>query len=438
MKSILIILFLLFSILAFAQIDLNLGPDWNFTGVGARAAGMGGAFIGVADDATAISWNPAGLTQLQKPEASFVVRGLAELYEVDFDYGIETYEDEHGILNFLSGVYPFEFSGKQFVAALGVQRQLDLYSYYHEEFYEESDQDTLEYLNETLSDGGTSTITIGLANRLASIFSLGVATNLWVGEAYFESNEMIDYHNDFYFYSEEYEKSDWTFSGVNFVVGAMIDLNYKNNPIPLRIGMVVKTPFELSVDEEFTLEEYSDDNGAILDPEPIESSNSYTLGMPLIIGFGASYRFGDNFILAIDMESRKFGDTTLKEDYADLTGMNLENEEVIVMENLDLNQFRFGAEYLFTEIWDFAVIPLRIGAQTYPTLFMDNNDKQVVGAAFSLGTGLITDKYSIDISFKNTEFEIEYGDDDDDDDDDDGFIYKKTMNTLTLSCIYYF
>jgi hypothetical protein len=65
---------------------------------------------------------------------------------------------------------------------------------------------------------------------------------------------------------------------------------------------------------------------------------------------------------------------------------------------------------------------------------MDNNEEQVVGAAFSLGTGLITDQYSLDISFKNTEFEIEYGDDDDDDD----FIYKKTMNTLTLSCIYYF
>ena len=29
--------------------------------VGVRAAGMGGAFVAVADDATAVYWNPAGL-----------------------------------------------------------------------------------------------------------------------------------------------------------------------------------------------------------------------------------------------------------------------------------------------------------------------------------------------------------------------------------------
>jgi hypothetical protein len=33
----------------------------EFGAVGTRAAGMGGAFVGVADDATAIYWNPAGL-----------------------------------------------------------------------------------------------------------------------------------------------------------------------------------------------------------------------------------------------------------------------------------------------------------------------------------------------------------------------------------------
>lgn len=33
----------------------------SFATLGTRAAGMGGAFVGVADDATAIYWNPAGL-----------------------------------------------------------------------------------------------------------------------------------------------------------------------------------------------------------------------------------------------------------------------------------------------------------------------------------------------------------------------------------------
>ena len=40
----------------------------NFAGVGVRAMGMGGAFVGVADDFTAMYWNPAGLAQMQRRE----------------------------------------------------------------------------------------------------------------------------------------------------------------------------------------------------------------------------------------------------------------------------------------------------------------------------------------------------------------------------------
>jgi len=44
----------------------------NRPGSGARASGMGNAFIAVADDGTAASWNPAGLSQLRAPELSVV------------------------------------------------------------------------------------------------------------------------------------------------------------------------------------------------------------------------------------------------------------------------------------------------------------------------------------------------------------------------------
>ena len=36
----------------------------HFAGVGVRAMGLGGAFVGVADDFTAMVWNPAGLAQI--------------------------------------------------------------------------------------------------------------------------------------------------------------------------------------------------------------------------------------------------------------------------------------------------------------------------------------------------------------------------------------
>src|SRR2546422_11079012 len=46
------------------------GFQFNFNNPGARALGMGGAFIGVADDATAAVTNPAGLVILQRPGLS--------------------------------------------------------------------------------------------------------------------------------------------------------------------------------------------------------------------------------------------------------------------------------------------------------------------------------------------------------------------------------
>lgn len=40
--------------------------------VGARALGMGGAFVAIANDATAIYWNPAGISRLSKIEATLI------------------------------------------------------------------------------------------------------------------------------------------------------------------------------------------------------------------------------------------------------------------------------------------------------------------------------------------------------------------------------
>lgn len=49
------------------------------SGAGTRALGMGGAFTGVADDASAILWNPAGLGRLQRMEAQAVHTEYASL-----------------------------------------------------------------------------------------------------------------------------------------------------------------------------------------------------------------------------------------------------------------------------------------------------------------------------------------------------------------------
>ena len=96
----------------------------NPVGSGARAIGMGGAFIAVADDATAASWNPAGLTQLRKPEISFAYSYFRRREE----YRVAGHPEATGSsvvsnddLNYLSIAYPFKLFERNMIVSLNYQ-----------------------------------------------------------------------------------------------------------------------------------------------------------------------------------------------------------------------------------------------------------------------------------------------------------------------------
>src|ERR1700694_299443 len=60
------------------DIESLSGLQFNFGNPGARSLGMGGAFLGLADDASAAEANPAGLTVRRRPEVSLEVRNYQE------------------------------------------------------------------------------------------------------------------------------------------------------------------------------------------------------------------------------------------------------------------------------------------------------------------------------------------------------------------------
>ncbi|HKB78855.1 MAG TPA: outer membrane protein transport protein [Thermoanaerobaculia bacterium] len=60
------------------DIESLSGLQFNFGNPGARSLGMGGAFLGLADDASAAEANPAGLTILRKPEFSLEARNIQQ------------------------------------------------------------------------------------------------------------------------------------------------------------------------------------------------------------------------------------------------------------------------------------------------------------------------------------------------------------------------
>ena len=81
------IFFFLMSIAAQSQdvtkVGITAAPFLEI-GVGARAYGMGGAFVGTANDASALYWNPSGIARLPRSEGAFV--HIDWLADINFDF----------------------------------------------------------------------------------------------------------------------------------------------------------------------------------------------------------------------------------------------------------------------------------------------------------------------------------------------------------------
>lgn len=388
MKSkVLVILFLILS--------LSLGAiDWNISGAGARATAMGGAFIGVADDATAITWNPSGLTQLYRPEVSLVARFIAENYKYESSYYDGRVDNQsHFIVNFASAAYPL-WNGKV-VAAIAFQKQLDWYSGW------DSDED------ET-ANGGANTLIPGIAIRVLPILSVGFSTNIWMGNSVKETYDTI---------YDDYVERTITFSGFNMAFGLMADFNNLENPFPWKLGMMMRTPFDLGVEVDADYDYVSD----------IKYKN--TVDMPIMMGFGTSFRVGDNLTLSADYEIRAYGDSKINYDLGGSSNLS-DSEE-------DLVQFRVGVEYL--AITDFAVIPLRAGYKTIPTLLSNGEGlemtDQTIGSGFSVGSGLIFEKIAIDATFDLSSYIQEWDDWPNNGEDETA---TSTKYNFTVSSIFYF
>ncbi len=98
------------------------------SGSGARALGVADSFTAVADDATAASWNPGGLIQLERPEFSFTLRLSREQTRHesgDPDVDPRDAQTDFLNLNYASLVLPFQLAGRNFVLSLNLQEAYD-------------------------------------------------------------------------------------------------------------------------------------------------------------------------------------------------------------------------------------------------------------------------------------------------------------------------
>ena len=182
-----------------AQLDFSISP--TPIGSGARAAGMADAFSAVADDATAASWNPAGLVQLEEPELSIVGeynslrdRTMANEPMSDNDGEFSTSTTN---LNFASITYPLPrlIAGRNAVISLTHQQRFDLDRSLSAELNKSTSvvtgggttlfENELDY--DVNQDGKLSVLSPAFGIELTERLSIGVAVNFW-GRSFVDSS----------------------------------------------------------------------------------------------------------------------------------------------------------------------------------------------------------------------------------------------------------
>ena len=359
----------------------------NPVGSGARALGMGGSFIAVADDATAASWNPAALIILKRPEISCVIsydqgKRTYDTYAVSGT--IDDFSKDRFRLNYLSLAVPFSLFSRLMVFSLNYQH---LYSFSYEEQSQWSQYDPgildLEYGLHVKQRGALAPFSPALAIQVIPSLSLGITGNVWSNKLSTNEWENISTINGegiaigdpIRSFGQLYQR--YEFSGFNLNCGFLWQINRS-----FKIGGVIKTPFHAHVDH--TLEYvYLSEN--LADP----SENEYVqysfygrsrINMPVSYGAGAALGLLDNYLLlSLDVYRTDW------DDY------KLEHEANIK----PTTQIRLGAEYLLYKKG--RLIPIRSG------IFYDPEPAEgwvddFFGA--SIGTGIVWKDYALDIAYQ--------------------------------------
>ncbi|HKK68400.1 MAG TPA: outer membrane protein transport protein, partial [Bacteroidales bacterium] len=237
---------------------IEIGSTPNPVGSGARALGMGQAFIGIADDATAASWNPAGLIQLERPEISVVGGHTLRTDDISYDAFQESSNKTDFTrteLNYLSAAYPFHLFHKNMIVSLNYQHM-----YNFNKKAEISYQDANERYSESnviryRQTGDLYTVSPAFAVEITPELSLGFTLNFWdnpFSRNQWQMDNTIKRVNSrsgrtytmFEHYSDTYQ-----FKGFNFHTGLLWAINST-----VTVGAVFRSPFKADLDHTYTID----------------------------------------------------------------------------------------------------------------------------------------------------------------------------------------
>lgn len=263
-------------------------------GSGARALGMAGAFLARADDATAASWNPAGLSYLRRPEVSFVWIESARNSNVkSAATGAPSEDDRRRTKNpdFLALAFPLSLGSVTGSGQVSFQRVV---SFDTEHTITGTERQGPRV--DASSHGGFDVLAFGTGWQPTHALRVGVALNRW-----FNGYSQTLHRQGAAGINASRQEVELRISGWNAHAGLLW------SPVSqLNVGLVVKTPFTARGEMSRTRSDFTlDSSGA-----SSTTTNSYDskfhkdgdvlIHWPAALGLGLSWRPRNALTMSFD------------------------------------------------------------------------------------------------------------------------------------------
>ncbi|NOY61340.1 MAG: hypothetical protein GXO75_20700 [Calditrichaeota bacterium] len=323
-----LIIFITSAVASFAQEEIFfIGEE---LGVGARAMSMGGAYVGVADDYSAMYWNPAGLGQIRRMEMN--VGFSHNRLKNNASYLTTQTGDETTFsrLNSLGFVFPIPTYQGSLVFGVGYNKIRDFDNTLKLEAFNPSSAaypnivmptyagrgwttaitDSLYQTESLIEEGSLNQFSFSGAMEVQKNFFLGATVNFVGGtddyNVSFEEDDIYDvYHAPF---NEQdgiiADLKYWTyeqgitskFSATNLKIGALYRFGSA-----LRLGATIITPTKFKVKESWTEKIAETYEWGAEDPFNDGGDSEYQYQTPYGFNFGASFKL-INILLSGGME----------------------------------------------------------------------------------------------------------------------------------------
>lgn len=418
-------------------------------GSGARSLAMGGAFIAIADDGTAASWNPAGLGVLEESEFAFnwqpvfsetltkpATRVVATApvstdAEILFaDTGETRLSRTSQTVDFLSLAAPFRIGGRKLVPQFSFHRVVPSLDAEFQGSPSEAivacgidcrERQVIEGSAVVESNGGIDLYAASLGVQLRENLFLGASLNWWRGDTRSridgistqlssgEDTPELDAVETELRTLGSFEQND-RLSGFNVNLGTILALSPR-----VHVGAVFKTPFQMhrrGVAENrtsFLIRSTRDPSALAYRALSLEvtATSEGDIDWPATVGVGLAWFPSNVATISTDFTWSNWSAARYDETLT-LTN-SLEPEPAVTRREdlypsdrqVDAWQYRLGGELVMVgpSVAKLLAIPLRGGLVLDRQYFLDFKGDTVLGRGVSGGFGLVWSQLTIDFAY---------------------------------------